>query len=210
MPDLDTGLTCVTEERRREGEEETLLSCGQSVLQVCHSTDLSTFSSSVGEECQEVFRRTCRLLLTRRPTDQRVKTCYTPLSRSCITRYSTVSREEGSHEDSAGLRLTLARPSHSAGTSQPGAPRLQTSCVIIRSVSGINQTIITLSSDTDQGHGGSCRDLSSHSHHRLQEHQQGPPRHQTCPQLQRLQHTDLLLRSLLRECRKAPSDKVVL
>ena len=143
VPDLETGLTCVTEERRREGEEETLLSCGQSVLQVCHSTDLSPFSSSVGEECQEVYRRACRLVVTRRPTDQRVKTCSTPLSsrelqRSCITRYSAFSREEGSHEDSVGLRLALVRPSHSAEISQSGSPHLQTSCVIIRSVSGIN------------------------------------------------------------------------
>ena len=91
---------CVMGEERTERREETLLSCTQSILQICHSSKLSSFWSRGVEECEEVYRRECRVVLSRQQTDQTLDTCSTPLSqceepdkrcgevlqRSCTTR----------------------------------------------------------------------------------------------------------------------------
>ena len=113
VEDPETGLMCLLEEKKTNSlERETLLSCTHSTVNICHQSFLTQFRPSSEKVCEEIYKKSCRIVFSRRPTNQTVEHCYTPahtcpvtggeretcrevLQSSCLTRYSTVHRQWG-------------------------------------------------------------------------------------------------------------------
>ncbi|QQP53221.1 Putative LOC101165754, partial [Caligus rogercresseyi] len=94
--DPDTGLKCINKEASiQTKEQERLLECVHSRINVCHYTYVTRFTSQRVEKCDDHYEKICRIVFKNLPTNETIKHCYRPMVKKC--------REKGDGEDDDNL-----------------------------------------------------------------------------------------------------------
>ncbi|XP_040577684.1 uncharacterized protein [Lepeophtheirus salmonis] len=89
--DPETGLKCVNKESTiQKKEQERLLECVHSKINVCHYTYVTRFTSQRVEKCDDHYEKICRIIFKDLPTNETVKHCYRPMVKECRSKDENV------------------------------------------------------------------------------------------------------------------------
>ncbi|CAB4054599.1 unnamed protein product [Lepeophtheirus salmonis] len=119
--DPETGLKCVNKESTiQKKEQERLLECVHSKINVCHYTYVTRFTSQRVEKCDDHYEKICRIIFKDLPTNETVKHCYRPMvkeCRKCSTRYvEKQSKDEKAPKKYVGLTACKKLPIELCGS----------------------------------------------------------------------------------------------
>lgn len=78
------GVMCVVNEEERENlEQEEETQCTQQNVTQCYSSYVTKYTDSVREKCEEVFIKTCRIIMRSRAYNHTTRICKRPLLKQC-------------------------------------------------------------------------------------------------------------------------------
>ena len=102
------GSVCVVREeeqdRVEQGKEEQ---CTQQMVNQCYNSYVTTYKDVVRERCQEIFIKTCRIILRERAFNATTRVCKRPLIKECNDPV-TVSEAESLTDEGLSLGASLA------------------------------------------------------------------------------------------------------
>ena len=82
----EDGSVCVVrqeeQERVEQGKEEQ---CTQQNVTQCYNSYVTTYRDAVRERCEEVFVKTCRIVLREKAYNATTRVCKRPLVKECVT-----------------------------------------------------------------------------------------------------------------------------
>ncbi len=82
--DPETGKRCVMKEEEVESiEKAPILDCTHKNVEKCHYTYITKFLPAQEEVCEENFEKTCQITFKKQASQQVVKKCYRPLTKTC-------------------------------------------------------------------------------------------------------------------------------
>ena len=89
------GSICVEVEEERESlEQDTERQCTQQNVTQCYNTYVTKYTDSIREKCEEVFIKTCRIIMRSRAYNHTTRLCKRPLLKQCNKYEAPVSRDK--------------------------------------------------------------------------------------------------------------------
>ena len=74
------GVLCVVREEEKEDiEQEQESQCTQQNVRQCYNTYVTKYTDSIQEKCEEVFIKTCRIIMRSRAYKHTTRLCKRPL-----------------------------------------------------------------------------------------------------------------------------------
>ena len=87
-------MFCVVREEEKENiEQEEESQCTQQNVTQCYNTYVTKYTDSIREKCEEVFIKTCRIIMRSRAYNHTTRLCKRPLLKQCNTYEAPVSRD---------------------------------------------------------------------------------------------------------------------
>ena len=78
------GVVCVVREEEKEDiEQEEESQCTQQNVTQCYNTYVTKYTDSVKEKCEEVFIKTCRIVMRAKAYNHTTRICRRPLLKKC-------------------------------------------------------------------------------------------------------------------------------
>ena len=75
----------VIEEEKEDIEQEEESQCTQQNVMQCYNTYVTKYTDSIQEKCEEVFIKTCRIIMRSRAYNHTTRLCKRPLLKKCDT-----------------------------------------------------------------------------------------------------------------------------
>ena len=91
MEEADGVLCVVREEEKEKVEQEQESQCTQQNVSQCYNTYVTQYTYSIREKCEEVFMKTCRIIIRTRTYNHTIRICKRPLVKECNNYQSLVS-----------------------------------------------------------------------------------------------------------------------
>ena len=86
------GVLCVVREEEKEKVEQGQESqCTQQNVSQCYNTYVTQYTDSIREKCEEVFIKTCRIIMRSRTYNHTTRLCRRPLLKQCNKYQESVS-----------------------------------------------------------------------------------------------------------------------
>ena len=84
----------VREEEKENIEQEEESQCTQQNVTQCYNTYATKYTDSIREKCEEVFIKTCRIIMRSRAYNHTTRLCKRPLLKQCNKYEAPVSRDK--------------------------------------------------------------------------------------------------------------------
>ena len=84
-------MCVVREEEREKVKQEQESQCTQQNVTQCYNTYVTRYTDSIREKCEEVFIKTCRIVMRARTYNHTTRVCKRPLVKDCHQYQSSVS-----------------------------------------------------------------------------------------------------------------------
>ena len=83
----------VREEEKENIEQEEESQCTQQNVTQCYNTYVTKYTDAIREKCEEVFIKTCRIIMRSRAYNHTTRICKRPLLKQCSKYEAPVSRD---------------------------------------------------------------------------------------------------------------------
>ena len=89
----------MVEEQQERGEQGKEEQCTQQIVDQCYNSYVTTYKDVVKEKCDEVFVKTCRIVLRDRAFNATTRVCKRPLVKQCDDYLPSYSNSYGAPQE---------------------------------------------------------------------------------------------------------------